>query len=300
MNNLALCESLTLREDSIKGLSQDKALETLDKAKALIMTVHCGNAIATTEQIAEYFELSIETISSLVKSHRKEFESDGLHVIQGKDLLEHKSKLHLCSNDARLTIWTPRAALRCGMLLRDSEVAKQVRTVLLDIAQNKESINNLEVQFLPTLTTKEIKEGYLLYKMAYGKAYADRWLNQKMVKYQPALAGESPKPEESASLPTAKVLLTPTQIAEQLGFVCKSNAKSFDARRVNKLLSDLGYQTKIDGIWSAADKAIGLNLCDRKPVDTGSHTQKDQLFWSVDVVAILQEYTAEPLALKLS
>jgi hypothetical protein len=65
---------------------------------------------------------------------------------------------------------------------------------------------------------------------------------------------------------------------------------------VNKLLAELGYQTKIDGTWSATDKAIGLNLCDRKPVDTGSPSQKDQLMWSVDIVAILQEHVVKTIA----
>jgi hypothetical protein len=40
MNNLALCESQSLREEQIEGLSHDKALETLNKAKALVMAVH--------------------------------------------------------------------------------------------------------------------------------------------------------------------------------------------------------------------------------------------------------------------
>jgi prophage antirepressor-like protein len=153
--------------------------------------------------------------------------------------------------------------------------------------------DKLERKFLPIPTTKEIKEAYSLYKMAYGKAYADRWLQQKMLKYQPTLAGDAPNLEESASLPTAKALLTPTQIAEQLGLFCKSNAKSGDARRVNKLLQELGYQTKIDGVWSATDKAIDLNLCDRKPVDTNSRSQKDQLLWSADVLVILQEHAID-------
>jgi phage regulator Rha-like protein len=139
----------------------------------------------------------------------------------------------------------------------------------------------------------EIRASYGLWKMAHGKAYADRWLAQMHQKWYPALVGDAPKPEESASLPTAKALLTPTQIAEQLGLYCKSNAKSGDARRVNKLLQELGYQTKIDGVWSATDKAIDLNLCDRKPIDTGSRTQKDQLMWSADILVILQEHTVE-------
>lgn len=107
-----------------------------------------------------------------------------------------------------------------------------------------------------------------------------------------------PAPEELASLPTAKALLTPTQIADRLDLNYKTGKPNPQA--VNKLLEDLGYQTKIDGTWSATDKAIELNLCDRKPIETESRTQKDQLLWSIDIIAILQEYTARPIDDKVS
>jgi BRO family, N-terminal domain len=142
---------------------------------------------------------------------------------------------------------------------------------------------------------KAIDEAAAAFGKRFGSGYEQRFFTQNVAKFHPHLALPAIAPEELASLATAKALLTPTEIAEQLGFVCKSNAKSFDGRRVNKLLEELGYQTKIDGTWSATDKAIDLNLCDRKPIDTGSRTQKDQLFWSVDIIAILQENKAQPL-----
>jgi prophage antirepressor-like protein len=152
--------------------------------------------------------------------------------------------------------------------------------------------HKLEQKFLPTPALKQLKEAYSIHKMMYGKAYADRWMTQKLANYHPALSGESPKPEELKSLPTTKALLTPTQIAEELGWKCKSlKAKGFDAIGVNKKLAELGCQEKIAGSWSATQKAINLNLCDRKPVDTNSRTQKDQLLWSVDVLPILQEHS---------
>jgi hypothetical protein len=294
VNNLALCESKSLREEQLKEVSQDRALEILGKAKALVMALHHGVGVATTEQIAEYFEVSTETISSLVKSHRKEFESDGLHVIQGKELLEHKSKLHLCSNDARLTIWNPRSALRCGMLLRDSEIAKQTRTVLLDVADQREAIEKLEQQFQPVQpipTLKEINEAAKIFGNLYGLAYKQQYVQQKIAKFHPSLAGHSPDRKESASLTTAKALLTPTQIAEELGWLCKTGKRSGDAQRTNKLIEQLGYQIKIAGVWSATDKAIAANLVDRKPISTKSSSQKDQMLWSADIIPILQEHT---------
>lgn len=291
MNNLALCESQSLREEQLKDVSQDKALETLNKAKALVMALHQGTGVATTEEIAEYFEVSAETVATLLQRHRDELESDGLKILQGKALKEHKFNLNLCDNKARLTIWTPRATLRCGMLLRDSLVAKQVRTVLLDIAGQKGSVEKLERQFLPDVPVKAIEEAAAAFGKRFGVSYEQRFFAQNIAKFHPYFAIPLVAPEESASLPTAKALLTPTQIAEQLGLFCKSNPNAGDARRANKLLEQLGYQENIAGRWSGTQKAINLNLCDRKPVETGSRTQKDQLLWSGDILAILQEHT---------
>lgn len=295
MNNLALCESKSLREEQLKGLSQDRALETLDKAKALVMAVHQGTGIATTEQVAEYFEVSVETIQSIVKSNRIELQSDGLRLFKGKDLKEVLSVIDKSDNVPTLTIWTPRATLRCGMLLRDSEVAKQLRTTLLNVVETiPTDRQKLEQQMLPVPTLKELKEVNDLLKSAgFKQEYVERLTISNLKKHYPSTLSLLPESSDLSSLPTAKALFTPTQLAEQLGLFCKSNPKSGDARGVNKLLAELGYQTKVDGIWSATDKAINLNLCDRKPVETGSRTQKDQLMWSVDIVSILQEHVVK-------
>jgi hypothetical protein len=63
-----------------------------------------------------------------------------------------------------------------------------------------------------------------------------------------------------------------------------------DAMKINSLLKQLGYQEAIGGRWSATQKAIDLKLVDRKPVDTNSRTQKDQLVWSSDILPILSEH----------
>jgi prophage antirepressor-like protein len=152
----------------------------------------------------------------------------------------------------------------------------------------------LERKFLPAPPLKQLKEMYGIKKMMHGKAYADRWMAQMEGRYYPALVGDAPRVEELASLPI-RALLTPTQIAIELTWFCKSNSESGDARRVNSLLQELGYQEKIGGAWSAMDKATSANLCDRKPVETGSRTQKDQLMWSADILPILQEHSAEPV-----
>ena len=134
-----LLESKTARDGQLTQVSHSAASDVLSKAKALIFALWQGTGAATTEQMAEYYEVPTETVRTVLKRHRDELESDGLTILRGKALKEVRFMMNLTSNEQpHLTIWTPRAALRLGMLLRDSEVAKQVRNVLLDVAQAAE------------------------------------------------------------------------------------------------------------------------------------------------------------------
>lgn len=98
--------------------------------------------------------------------------------------------------------------------------------------------------------------------------------------------------QEMVSLPSANVWLTPTDIAERLDI--RYSTGRGNARTINKLLLDLGYQDvfvdhKGRKKYNPTDKAISSNLCDRKPIVTDSSTQQDQLLWSEGVVLILKE-----------
>ena len=141
MNDLILLESVSARNEKLTALTQDSALDHLNKAKSLVMAMWQGTGAATTEQMADYYDVAIEAVQSCIKDNRDEFESDGLHVAKGKDLKALKNivmsqkDITDLGNIHRLTIWTPRAAIRLGMLLRDSAIAKQVRTLLLDLAE---------------------------------------------------------------------------------------------------------------------------------------------------------------------
>ncbi|NER99653.1 MAG: ORF6N domain-containing protein [Symploca sp. SIO1B1] len=90
--------------------------------------------------MAEFYEVPKDTVKSTVKNNKEELESDGLDVLTGQQLKDVGSIVDLRSKSPSLTIWTPRTALRLGMLLRDSEVAKAVRTSLLDVAEKSNPI----------------------------------------------------------------------------------------------------------------------------------------------------------------
>lgn len=147
--NIALTESASLRSAQISRYGDSEALTALQKAKGIVMAVWQGTNIATTEQIAEYYEVPADTVQTLIKRHREELEVDGLKRLTGKDLKGVVFNLNIRQNSVpSLTIWTPRAALRAGMLLRDSLVAKEVRNVILDLVETVSSPQLTEIQIL--------------------------------------------------------------------------------------------------------------------------------------------------------
>jgi hypothetical protein len=151
-----------------------------------------------------------------------------------------------------------------------------------------ELIENLERQFAPKRTFKEIDEFASLLGKRFGQAYEQRLVTQCVKKYYPDFPLIEPYPEEKASVSDGEALLTPTQIGEKLGVVYSTGRG--DAVRINQLLQDIGFQEKIGSQWSATPK--GKPYSDRKPVDTKSRTQKDQLLWKASVLEILQDYVA--------
>ncbi len=130
-----LVESRTARENQLGGMSHEKAQGTLEKVKGLYFALWKGVGISTTEHMATFYEVPEVNIRQLLKNHRDEFESDGLKSLRSKALNEVRDLLSLTSMTVNATIWTPRAALRLGMLLQNSVVAETVRTSLLDAVE---------------------------------------------------------------------------------------------------------------------------------------------------------------------
>jgi hypothetical protein len=134
-NEQVLLESPAARNAQLAQIGTDRAEELLTQAKALHFNVCQGTGIATTEQVAEFYEVPLDTVKSAVKYHRSEFDADGLKVLTGKELSSVRLKFNLTNKTRNLTIWNPRSTLRLGYLLRDSEIAKAVRTTSLNFIE---------------------------------------------------------------------------------------------------------------------------------------------------------------------
>ncbi|WP_245002874.1 BRO-N domain-containing protein [Bacillus cereus] len=114
-------------------------VEVLERVKNLLLLPNME--YATSKQVADFYDIEQYSLKNIIKRHREELESDGMVNKTKTDLL----KLLKSQNDTLESVSIPnrgvnifpkRAILRVGMLLRDSEVAKEVRTQLLNIEEH--------------------------------------------------------------------------------------------------------------------------------------------------------------------
>lgn len=125
INESALLESKTLRDGVLERT------DVLDRVKALSLLP--DGMHVTTAMVAAYFEVGLEAVKSLVKDHRTELETNGYRLLTGEQLRSFKNLSGIQSRTASLALFSRRAVLNVAMLLRDSEVARQVRVYLLDM-----------------------------------------------------------------------------------------------------------------------------------------------------------------------
>lgn len=143
-----LVESKAARDHQLESISPQRAQEILNKVKALFFAVWKSEGITTTEQLAAFYEIEPNSIRQVLKRHQDEFELDGLKSLRGKNLREVRDKMSRTSTAVNLTIWTPRAALRLGMLLRDSAIAKAVRTSAVNAIETTLPAQSQEIERL--------------------------------------------------------------------------------------------------------------------------------------------------------
>jgi hypothetical protein len=136
-NELVLIESRTARQQ------YGNRIDVLEKVRAIPFLP--DDLHVTTEGVAAFFGVSIETIRSLVKDNRAELERNGYTVMEGQELRSFKDLSHIDSRARSLALFDRRTLLNVAMLLRDSEVARQVRRYLLD---SEQAVRTIEIEAL--------------------------------------------------------------------------------------------------------------------------------------------------------
>ncbi len=147
-NTEALVESRQMRE------KYADRVEVLDKVKSLFLIpeLEC----MTISQVAEYYEVDSQTVNKTYQRNKSEFDEDGVAKVSPptvknltwtscptKKYVQEKGRLILKIDENHTLIipnfgvkaFPKRAILRMGMLLRDSSIAKEVRTQLLNVVE---------------------------------------------------------------------------------------------------------------------------------------------------------------------
>ena len=152
MNETQFIDDRTLRDNTVGHY------EVLKKVKKLLLIPELE--VMTTEQVADYYEVDYDAVKKVYQRNTDELESDGMHIekmetfLKGqnvsfqkernKAILTYDNGITFSVTNRGLKVFPRRAILRVGMLLRDSSIAKEVRTQLLNIEEK--SSDEVKVQ----------------------------------------------------------------------------------------------------------------------------------------------------------
>lgn len=112
-------------------------VEVLDKVKKLFLIP--GMEVMTTKQVADYFEVDVKTLQSVYQRNKSEVDTDGVVLKKPSDFQNLRNEgfqIEIKIANRGELCFSQRAILRIAMLLRDSAIAKEVRTQLLNAFEN--------------------------------------------------------------------------------------------------------------------------------------------------------------------
>ena len=122
----------------------------------------------TKKMVADFYGVDISTINRYLDSNGEELKHNGYVLCKGKTLREFKLQFdHLINETSKITqlgLFNFRAFLNMGMLLAESEKAKAVRSLILDVViatinertgGGTKYINRRDVNYLTAAITEE-------------------------------------------------------------------------------------------------------------------------------------------------
>lgn len=122
----------------------------------------------TKKMVADFFEVEERTIERYLEQFSEELTANGYVLCKGKRLKELKLQfapvINVGSKTTQLGLFNFRAFLNLGMLIAESEKARQLRSVILDIViatinektgGGTKYINRRDVNYIPAAITEE-------------------------------------------------------------------------------------------------------------------------------------------------
>jgi len=141
--------SLMTKDLTVSGVERQNilnnpyALEEIKNNVGLKTIEYKGKSVVTKDQIADFFEVTSRTIDNYLSENEVELKQNGYQVLRGKSLQDFKLVIKEADVDEiyfanikkapSLGIFDFRAFLNLAMLMTESEKAKLLRQLILDI-----------------------------------------------------------------------------------------------------------------------------------------------------------------------
>lgn len=139
------------------------AIDKIQKCLDISGMLFDGEYRFTKKMVADFYDVDISTIDRYLTTNSDELKHNGYILCKGKSLKEFKLQFAHLINEAskttQLGLFNFRSFLNMGMLLTESEKAKQVRSLILDIViatinekvgGGTKYINRRDANYLPT------------------------------------------------------------------------------------------------------------------------------------------------------
>lgn len=144
------------------------AVDNMAKALNVVGMLFEGEYRFTKQMVADFYEVDTSTIDRYLSTYAEELKHNGYVLSKGKQLKEFKLQFAHLINEAskttQLGLFNFRSFLNIGMLFTESEKAKQVRSMILDVVIGSinekvgggtKYINRRDINYLPAAVTEE-------------------------------------------------------------------------------------------------------------------------------------------------
>ena len=144
------------------------AIDEIQKRLAITGMLFDGEYRYTKKMVAEYYDVDISTIDRYLASNGDELKHHGYVLCKGKSLKDFKLQfahlIHEVSKTTQLGLFNFRAFLNIGMLLTESERAKTLRSMILDLViatihektgGGTKFINRRDIKYIQAAITEE-------------------------------------------------------------------------------------------------------------------------------------------------
>jgi hypothetical protein len=249
-------------------LNNRYAIEKIEEHLGLGGTYYEEELLFTKQQIIEIFGVSESTIEKYLASHNQELSANGYKVLRGQRLREFKALMDVSVTDygnkaPTLGVFTFRATLNLAMVLVESDLARAIRSRILDIVidviaersgGHTKYVNQRDDNYLPSAyqefsyrkTFTDVLDDYLdMGKFKYG-FYTNRIYQivflEKAEEYKQILSlGKNDSPRD-------------TMYAEVLTAIASlENGLAAEIKTTSEKLKRKLKQTEVDALFEAAE-----------------------------------------------